>query len=81
MTRRDLDSIDVSEWTPEEIARHRHETFDLACRGHPDVMEPYIIRLGECADENERLRTMQAGLRETFNRRIPASSPPPTTVK
>jgi hypothetical protein len=70
--RRDLDSMNVSEWTPEEIVSHRHETFALACRHHPDLMESYSIALGEEDDANERLEIMRRGLRETFCLRYPA---------
>lgn len=45
--------------------------FEQAERQHPDLMEPYSVRLAEAAAADERVEIMRAGLRETFRRRFP----------
>lgn len=48
------------------------QTFETAEKAHPDLMEPYSVRLGEATDDaHERMEIMRAGLRETFRRRYP----------
>jgi hypothetical protein len=45
--------------------------FEAAEKAHPDLMEPYSVRLAEAADAVERAAVMRAGLRETFRARWP----------
>jgi hypothetical protein len=63
-----------------EGLQHLTITFELAERGHPDLMEPYGNRLADAATAAERAEAMRAGLRETFRRRypMPAGSTWPT---
>lgn len=61
------DPDEPSTWTDEFALAHLKATFDQACRTHPDIMEPYMIRLDGEGDKE----TMRAGLRETINQRYP----------
>jgi hypothetical protein len=56
---------------PEEILAHLEETFAHAVDQRPDLMEPYLIRLGGTT-EGERKVIMREGLRETFKLRYPS---------
>lgn len=65
--RHRYEDLPPSQWTDEEAMRHLTETFDRACRAHPDVMEPYVVLL---ADECDRKAVMRQGLRETIAKRF-----------
>lgn len=58
-------------WTKDEAALHLHGTFDMACRGWPDLMETYVVRLVDIEDPAERVEIMRTALRETLSRRFP----------
>lgn len=60
--------------TEDEAFKHLRQTFAAACADHPDLMEPYIIRLDDDAPRAEQMRLMQQGLRETFRRRYPSKA-------
>jgi hypothetical protein len=51
--------------------KHLCDTFAEAERTHPDLMEPYSIRLGDARTADERTAVMRAGLRETIRMRFP----------
>lgn len=63
---------EVTDWTEEEALEHLRQTFDRACFAHPDLMEPYMVRL-ESAPELEHKEIMRSGLRETIKQRYPAT--------
>lgn len=65
----ELHEISVHEWTAEEAVAHLTGTFDQACKDYPDVMEPFVNRLG---DELDKVVFMRTALRETFNQRHPS---------
>ena len=48
------------------------EIFDLNSTWFPDLFEPYVYRMAEARDDDERRAIMWAGLRETIRRRYPA---------
>lgn len=58
--------------TEAEAFEHLSETFDMACRNFPDVMEPYVVRMADITDRSEQKELMRAGLRETFCKRFPS---------
>ena len=64
-----LDAIPVSQWTTLEATRHLAETFDIACRSYPDIMEPYMVLLAE-AQPDQFVEIMRRGLRETIETRF-----------
>lgn len=68
---RDLDELDVKEWTAEEGRDHLADTFARASRYHQDLMEPYAIALCECISDADRMEVMRDGLRSTFALRYP----------
>lgn len=68
----ELHELKVAQWTRAEAVQHLAETFDCAARSHPDLMEPYVIRLAG-ADEPEWIAIMRQGLRETIRARHPLS--------
>lgn len=45
--------------------------FVEAEKRHPELMEPWSTRVGDCADRSERQATMRAGLAATFRQRYP----------
>lgn len=53
--------------TPGEALRELTDLFDLAARQWKDIMEPYVNRLADAADDAERTEIMRAGLRETID--------------
>lgn len=59
-------------WPAEYAIRHLTETFDQACITHPDLMEPYVTRLGDAETDEEKIEIKRAGLRETIEQRYPA---------
>jgi hypothetical protein len=68
---RNLDLIPLSQWTRDEAYLHLKSLFDAECRRCPDLMEPYVTRLGELLedDRDSEIRIMRSGLRETFKGR------------
>lgn len=65
--RHRYEDLPTSEWTDDEAMHHLNGTFDRACRGWPDLMEPYVIEL---ADSDNATDVMRRGLRETIKGRI-----------
>jgi hypothetical protein len=51
--------------------KHLTTTFEMAEKAHPDLMEPYSVRLAEAESADDRAAVMRAGLRETFRARWP----------
>lgn len=70
------EELPTSQWTELEAAHHLNATFAMNCRQHPDLMEPYVILLGE-ADSQQHVSIMRRALRETLARRLdrPATKP------
>lgn len=64
-----LHEIPVHEWSQEEVFSHLRNTFDLAARDFPDVMEPYVVRYPEWADRDELKAFMRTALQESFPQR------------
>lgn len=54
--------------------KHLCETFELAEKTHPDLMEPYSNRVAEAASAAERMEIMVSGLRETIRQRYPMAA-------
>jgi hypothetical protein len=63
--------LQPSEWTKAEAYHHNSSVFDDAVAKHPDLMERYVIMLGDADDRDEQMRVMWRGLRETFRQRHP----------
>lgn len=72
--RPNLDTMKVDEWTKAEAHWHLVQTFNTACKWHPDLMEPYMIQLAEAIGEERQMEVMRQGLRSTFNERYPAAN-------
>lgn len=66
-----LDAIAPAAWTREEAYWHCRAVFDHAARFFPELMEPYLIALGELPerDEDAERAIMWRGLRETIAER------------
>lgn len=64
-----LDSIPASEWTEEEAISHLEGTFEHAFELHHDLLEPYVILLGDAGPDDEPA-IMRRGLRETIKERM-----------
>jgi len=71
LIRPDFESLQLSEWTDDEVFVHLKKTFDLAVGAHQDVMEPYVTMLVETEDRDAQLSIMRTGLRSTINQRYP----------
>jgi hypothetical protein len=69
----ELDALPVHQWTAEEAHAHLRHVFDHACKHFPDLLEPYVTRLGELSGDRreDEIPIMRAGLRETFKQRWP----------
>lgn len=63
------EELHPAEWTEEEAYQHLSKTFDHACEGWPDVMEPYLSPLVEAKNDVERKDIMRRALRETIGKR------------
>lgn len=62
---------DPSDGSVRETLSHLQETFDLACRDFPDIMEPYVNRIPDTSTPDELKRFMRMALQETFKARWP----------
>jgi hypothetical protein len=63
-----LHAIPMHRWSEDELLSHSEETFRRAVVEHPDLMEPYVIRLeGELAPG--RIAIVREALASTFTRR------------
>jgi hypothetical protein len=49
---------------------HLAETFAMASRSFPEIMEPYQVMLAD-ADSSSQAEIMREGLRSTFRKRFP----------
>ncbi len=67
----DLDNVPPSKWTDDEAFLHLSATFAEAVRDHHDLMEPYLILLGDALGDAGRMSVMRRGLRETIRQRHP----------
>jgi hypothetical protein len=66
----ELHRIPPSEWTPAEVFSHLRQTFDVAARQHPDLLEQYQIQLSDAEqDVKSQAAIMREGLRNTFSER------------
>lgn len=61
-----------SSWTDEEAFVHLRQTFAETVRTHPDIMEPWIVRLDGLDDTQEKTALMRRALASTLNARHPA---------
>ena len=68
--RKNYAGLPPASWSFEEGLHHVTDTVDRAARLWPDAMERYVILLGSAADDIERKRIMQRGLRETIKARV-----------
>lgn len=60
------EDLTPSAWTPEEAEHHLRGTFAMACKGWPDIMEPYMTRMKGAEDP---VAHMRRALRETVQQR------------
>lgn len=69
MTRslNELDGIPVWQWTEEDAHFHLQATFNAACRAFPDLMERYVVVLGDAFERRAEMQVMQTALRETVS--------------
>jgi hypothetical protein len=67
---RDLEQTPTAKWTPGQAYAHLRLSFDLACKQHPDVMEPWASRYDGCANREEQTELMRRALRETLASRM-----------
>jgi hypothetical protein len=65
-----LHALPVSAWSRAEGQWHLQQTFALALRRFPDLLDGYATRL-EGADEHDQIQIMRQALRETFTQRHP----------
>lgn len=61
----------TTKWTPEAVKAHLAETFSLAAKQFPDLLEPYQILLGDATEDADQVEIMRRGLRETIGKRYP----------
>lgn len=66
-----LHELNPNQWTVEEQEHHLRETFEQACRGYPDMMEPYVVRISDLTDLAEIESFMRSALAETIRARFP----------
>jgi hypothetical protein len=78
----ELDSIPIHQWTEEESYWHCRSVFDHAAKMFPELMEPYVILLGELSEQNWQTEKsiMWRGLRETLKQRFPAELRKPCPI-
>jgi hypothetical protein len=70
----ELHDTPVAQWTRDEAFSHLAATVDAAARQHPDLMEPYLIRVADAEpDEQMQVAIMREALRDTFWRRHPSA--------
>jgi len=62
-------------WTHEAIKAHLSETFSIAAKQFPALLEPYEILLADAHDDAARVEIMRRGLRETIKERYPMHPP------
>ena len=68
--RYDYEFLSPAEWTPDEALHHITGTFDRACIGWPEVMEPYIPAIVDAIDDKSKMDALRHALRETIGKRI-----------
>jgi hypothetical protein len=56
---------------------HSRQHFEAEVKKFPDLLEPYLILLGQTKSQDEQQLIMWRALRETFRRRYPPAVPPP----
>lgn len=70
MAKKVIDPPHPQDWTPDFAYEHLKNTFTQQFHEHPDLLEPYVLRL-DTASKTEKIEIMRDGLRKTIKQRYP----------